>query len=486
MNTLIKENRGMAIPFVLGTVALLTYILYEFTFDTKLNQIKIYNLQDKAQARLASESGLNFALARLRLYQEARNKLEKNENLKKMFSPDQLEQLLNSPFVYPLPSSKSDDIFKKNAINDFEKNVALRGTFMLSVDRLTGFLNPNSLRIIPKKQDPNQLPGQSGIPGDLGDQNNSQNPDGTNPQGQDGLDTNPDDPNNKNAKKTPPIHEVMEKKIKETISRMIEEKVKSDDEFNSKYSNINVTDLVNELKYYVNDKGKIDSSITSDMETKFTQKNITPKHAPMSSIEEFYLLPSWPPEIIKLVLNRFSVHEIGVIGINEMTIEDLKSLFPAINPVQIEEFFKSRDGDKEKNIEGKKFQDEADFKERLINELKITTNEDYDALVKELKSAKIRFDVAGKLYKITSTGTVNNAEYKLIAFVDLPIKEPPEVKKNNSGATPPSQTPDDQNANTNPDNPSDGKNDKNGKDDKEEKAKPLELLPPRVVEIRIE
>lgn len=473
MKALHQNERGVAILMVMGVIAILSFILAEFTFDTKLNKIRIYNQQDKAQARLAAESGLNFALARLRLYQEGRNFIEKDENIKKVFSPDKLEAFLNTEFAYPLPVSAKDDVIKKSAINDFQKDTLLKGSFIITVDKLSGFLNPNALRIRPKKNQSNQN-------ADMANSGANENPDLENPD----ADLNPNDNNNSgqannNNQTTTPIHVIIEKKIEETLQRLIEDKTKSDDVFNAKYSNVNVKDLVKELKYFVNDKNKVNDVDVGDLENKFQQKNLSPKHAPMSSIDELYLLPSWDEEIIELVKGRFSVHEVGVIGINELTIDDLKVLFPTVTPPQIEEFFKSRDGDKEKNIEGKPFESEEDFKNRLINELRIVSQEDYDKLVKELKSAMLRFDVAGKLYKVTSVGTVNNTLYKIVAFVDLPIKEPKVAKnngQNNSGNNPNNgQNPDGQNPNAN--------NDPNNQNKKDP---PVELLPPRVVEIRLE
>ena len=75
----IKQERGVALLMVLSTITLLTYVLAEFTFETKLNKIKTQNLMDKLQSRLTAEAGVKFALAKLRIYGEAINLLEKNK-----------------------------------------------------------------------------------------------------------------------------------------------------------------------------------------------------------------------------------------------------------------------------------------------------------------------------------------------------------------------------------------------------------------------
>ena len=69
----LKNENGIALLMVMGVIAILTFLLADFTFETKLNKIKIYNQQDKIQALLNAESGINFAQAKLRLYQEGKN-----------------------------------------------------------------------------------------------------------------------------------------------------------------------------------------------------------------------------------------------------------------------------------------------------------------------------------------------------------------------------------------------------------------------------
>ena len=90
----LNNESGIALLMVMGVIAILTFLLADFTFESKLNKIKIYNQQDKIQARLNAESGLNFALGKLRLYQEGRNKIEKDDNLKSAFPSSDLESII--------------------------------------------------------------------------------------------------------------------------------------------------------------------------------------------------------------------------------------------------------------------------------------------------------------------------------------------------------------------------------------------------------
>ena len=450
MKKVLNNQDGVALLLVLGVIAILTFLLADFTFETKLNKIKVYNQQDKIQARLNAEAGLNFALGKLRLYQEGRNKIEKDENLKTSFPSSDLEGVIIQPFVYPLPIAGQMNIIQKTALDDFMKKTLLKGELSITFTKVTGFLNPNGLRVVtkpaPNPQDPPPPP--------------------SDPKDADKV------------KKEPAV--IIEAKLIETLQRLIKDKNDNDEEFHAQYSNTDATYLVKELKYYVNDKGKFQDGEAGEIEAKFNQKNITPKFAPMTSIEELYLLPSWDDALVNLIKDRLSIHEVSMIAVNEITIEDLKIIFPAINNIQIEEFFKHRDGDPDKKIKPQKFKNAEDFKNTIIG-LNIVNESEYNERIKELASAGLVIDTAGKMYKINSRGAYNNATVNLVAIIDLPIKPPPPVKKQPGGKPTPPVNPDDQT-----DREGQAQSPIGSPDGKPPKAPPTELLKPRVVEIRVE
>jgi hypothetical protein len=174
-----------------------------------------------------------------------------------------------------------------------------------------------------------------------------------------------------------------------------------------------------------------------------------------------------------------SVHEVNAIAINEMTVEDLKIIFPGINNIQVEEFFKYRDGDPDKKIKPTKFKSAENFKAVVVSTLNIVSDSEYEERIAELKQAGLTIETAGKLYKVNSRGVYNNAIYNIIAYIDLPIKpQPPKKPKTPPpGGTPPETT--EEPPVTEPENP-------NPADKKEEKPEPIELLVPRVIEMRLE
>ncbi|MBY0415174.1 MAG: hypothetical protein K2Q18_13470, partial [Bdellovibrionales bacterium] len=275
---------------------------------------------------------------------------------------------------------------------------------------------------------------------------------------------------------------IIEKKFVETLQRLMKDKSDTDEEFHAKYSNVDPALLVKEIKFYVNDSNNFQDDARQEIEAKFSAKNIKPKHAPMASIDELYLLPSWDDVLVNLVKDRMSVHEVSAIAINEITTEDLKILFPAINNIQIEEFFKYRDGDPDKKIKPNKFKNAENFKSVIVGTLNIVTDSEYEERITELKQAGLTIDTAGKLYKVTSRGTYNNAVYNLVVYIDLPIRPPPPKKPKPPGGTPGGDN------GVDADKADDGQTpagQEPGKD-KKEKPEPVELLQPRVIEMRLE
>lgn len=458
----LRSDSGMALMMVMGVIALLTFLLADFTFETKLNKIKVYNQQDKIQARLNAESGLNFALAKLRMYQEGRNKIEKDESIKSAFPTSDLEAIIIQPFMYPIPAPKGAGIIQKTALDEFNKKTMFRGEVSVTFTKISGFLNPNGLRLKATKAGTEQGKDAAAFeePDDEEDEKTATTP-GTTPE----------------KKKGERADVVIEKKITETLQRLLKDKSDVDEDFHSKYSNVDPAYLVKELKYYVNDSNQFTDSQKPEIESKFSQKNITPKHGPLASIDELYLLPSWDDALVDLIKDRMSVHEVNVISINELTIQDLKILFPSVNDVQVEEFFKYRDGDPDKKIKANKFKNAEDFKNVVVTTLNIVSDTEYQERMTELKQAGLTIDTAGKLYKVNSRGVFNNAVYNIVAYIDLPIKPTPEKPKT-PGTQGTGTTPDETGVTT----PEGGK----PGGEKEEKPQPVELLLPRVIEMRLE
>jgi len=448
-----QSEKGIAILLVMSAITILTYLLADFTYETKIQKIKAGNQQDRVQARLNAESALNYALAQLRIYREAFNMFEKNAEAKNYISADVIQGIFTKPFMYPIPKSKDLSLIQRGAVEEFEKNTLIQGQLSVEMITITGFLNPNSLRIPSEK-----------------DKKNNENPDDK---------KNEVDNNDKSSEENSlPPHLYMEKELIQTLKEAIREKTEEDEAFPDRYPNLSPDLLIKELKFYVNEDGAYEGPEIGEIQGRYNSKNITPKHAPLVSLSELYLLEGWSDEIVKLIIDRLSVHQVSIIDLNKMTKGQLKALFNNLTEEQVKNFFIYRDGDPKENIKGKNFKSEEEFKNAVTGPLALVGQTEYDKRIKEFEKAGIRLGVAGKLFKIIAQGDYGRASYKIVALVDLPVKPPPPKKKKAKPSTNP-DIPTTTSADENQDNPSIPKEEK-------EKAPPIELMAPRIVDLEVQ
>lgn len=443
--SILNNQSGIAIIMVTTAVAILTVLLAQFTYETKLNKIRIEGQVDKVQAKLNAEAGLQYALSVLKVYREAWNKLEDNTSLQSTISKNDIEAIATQPFIIPIPTSSELNVLQKNAIADFEKDSLIQGNLSVSMKAITGFLNPNTLRVI---KSVGQEQGQT-------------------------------QQTNKGSSLAP--YQFMEKTFTEMLEKTFREEIENSESFALHYSNLDPALLVKELKYYVSGKNDYDEPEKADIERKYQNEEMTAKHAAFETTDELYSLAGWDDEIVNLIKDRISVHNVSVINVNEITLNQLKVLFPEMTDVALEEFFKYRDGDEENGTSPSALRTEKDFKELITNKLGAIQTTDYDKRIKEFADAGIVIGTGGKLFKVESIGAYGSATYKLTAFVDLPVKPQPPSKTNKQGQT------GTQKGGTNPDDDDD--DDNNGEDDTtttsgDKTPSKYYLLRPRVIEMK--
>ena len=449
----LKNERGIAMLLVMSSLVFLTILLATFSYDTELNRIRTSNIQEKLNAKLNAESGLKFALAKLKIYQLLINKLERNARVKSIVKPGMMESLILQPFMYPIPLLKEMNIIQKAAIREFEESVLIQGSVNVIISKVSGFINPNNMIIRRSNRVRRRYVDIVG---------------------------------NEKAKRdlTPPASMIQDRLI-DLLTKLIKEKKDKDEEFASKHEDISPFNLVQELRFYISSKRNITYDISSHFQPIYDSKGITPKHAPLNSLDELYLLAGWTDDIVDLVKDHLTVHESSTIQVNEMNEEQLTGIFPEIEKEQVKEFFIYRDGNEELEEESHPFSSTNEFKGFLVNNLGLS-EEIYRQRVEELLMAGIHFDTTGKLYKVVSTGEFNRAKYKITAFIDLPIKPPPPIPiKRTKDKAGNKDGKDSKNRNEKDNTKSPPKNDNEKKPSNKKKKRPKVLLKPRIVEIQI-
>jgi hypothetical protein len=443
-----KNQRGVAILMVMSAITLLTIILSKVGLDTFMNKLRVYGPQDREAARLNAEAGINLTLAKLEIYRAAKQKISA-ANAQKMVSEQQLQELILAPFVYPIPLGAAASALQKNTINDFQKDILITGEISVTIRPVSSLLNPNFLRIQPKK--------------DQGPKNPA-NPNGAS------------DDDDQEKKEQLPLNELIEKEFTDFLEKRFEEKKANDQTFAAKYSTLIPRELIKELKYVVNDEGKVNDPEIRSIEGIYQKKNIKPKHAPFTDISEMYTLEGWPDEVIELVIDNLTVRDTYIIPVNNLTKYQLFFIFPDLTDEQVKRYFEYLQGEGEFKKQGpKSLETVAEFEAAITQVLAFTDSDTFKKRMEELKTMNLSLGVSGKLFLAESRGKVNETTVTLEALIDLPIKPqlPPEKKPNSRTAA------------TNPNNPDDPNNPSDPKDDPKKTEEKIELMTPRVVSLRI-
>jgi type II secretory pathway component PulK len=390
---ILKNERGIALMMVMTAIILLMAIYGEFTFESKISRIKATNILDRSQAKLLAESGLQLAITRLRLYKEAYNKVQSNENAKKMVPAQLLNQLWEVPFIFPIPVGASANRALKDTVEKFTKDTLLDGEMKVSIQNISNRLNLNMLRVDMTKYNPEtQEP-----PTSILDQDESAIM--------------------KNVS--------VDQSLYFLLRRLVEEKKEKDEAFEDRYGNINYQEMITNLKYFISDYQSMNQDpLAGEAESHFQKIPMTPKFGPFSSASELYVIPGWNDELIELIQNEFSVYPTTQIDFNKLTANMLKILIPSMTGDEIKEFFLWRnDPEQPKFINTKE-----DFKKYIVDQERLMNETDFDARMKLFEQNGISFGSNPNLFKIVSEGSYNRSNYTLVAYVVLPIQEPPRAK----------------------------------------------------------
>ncbi len=377
---------------VMAVVTVMTALLVDFSFETKVNKIRNENMQDRFQARLNAQAGLTLGLARLRLYQEVFNFIQNNESLKKNVKQEMLNPIWNVPFIFPLPAPKEMDILQKTALEEFTKETIIEGEMRILIENASNKINLNLLRLSQEK---------------LKSTTTSE-----------GAESDPTEEN------TLQIEPLLIRRFTDIIEKKREQ---DDEEFELEYPDLNPKKLVSSLKYYVSDPETFQDEFTNEFQLEYESRGVSPKFAPLSSLSEISLISGWDEKLQELLLgNDYTVHGALMIDLNKISRNILKMIFPDILDDQIKEFFEYRDDPEEPHY----FNTVKEFEDYIVGQAKIASKEDFDKRIEELQKAGINFGPVNTLFKVISTGSKNESTYTLEAFILIPAK--PSTKKDNA------------------------------------------------------
>jgi type II secretory pathway component PulK len=385
LKKILNNERGIALMMIMTAIILLMAIYGEFTFESKISRIKATNILDRSQAKLLAESGLQLAVARLRLYKEAYNKVQGNENAKNMVPAQLLNQLWEVPFIFPIPVGKNANSALKATVEKFTKETFLEGEMKVSIQNISNRLNLNLLRIDMATYDPDKM-----------DENRS----------------------TLNMADNAILSDVsVDQSLFFLLKRLVDEKKEKDEGFEDRYGNINYQEMVTTLKYFMSDYQSMNQDpLAGEAESLFQRVPLTPKYGPLGSASELYAIPGWNDELIELIQNEFSVYPSAQIDFNKLTANMIRILIPNMTEDAIREFFLWRDDPEQPKFLNTK----EDLKKYIVTQEKLMSETDFDNRLKLFEEKGISFGSNPNLFKIVSEGSYNRSNFTLVAYVILP------------------------------------------------------------------
>ena len=384
---ILQSESGIALMMVMTAMILLMAIWGEFTFESKISRIKTVNILDKAQSKLLAESGVQMAMARLRLYKEAHNYLEGNQSAKDAVPKQLLNQLWEVPYIYPLPVGKDAARTFKDAVEKFQEESLLEGEMRVTIQNISNRLNLNVLRYdIMKNQ--KLASGEETANFNIRLQNS----------------------NNPNAAATMP------EAILAHLIKLINDKKEEDENFENKYSRIEPETLLAYIQHFTSDKAIQRNDMNPDVERSFEELEITPKFGPLTSQSELYLMAAWPDDVIDLITQEFSVYPNNVIDLNKINKSMLRLLIPQIDDAQMADFFEYRDNPDMPRY----FNTLEEFRKYITQIGRVMGEADFDQRFEVLQKLGIEFGASPQMFRIISEGIYNRSTYTLVATVYLP------------------------------------------------------------------
>jgi hypothetical protein len=384
-----NNEKGVALLMVTTAIVLLSVIMIGFSYDTNINKIKTYNIEDRANAKLTAMAGIKFAMTRLDIYKEAYNYLENNEQAKDFANQELINSIWNFPFVYPIIPTKKMNKIQKDAIEKFSEETFLEGQMQLTISNISNRMNLNLLRL-------------------------------------DIISANSDEAVKKSEDETESEEDLeysIETQLVRTLRNAIEAKSKTDEEFSNAFTSNDNQLLVNIIKFNISDQDSIEDP--GEAENEFANNDLTSKNAPLSSMSELYALPLWKDELIELIARDFTPHGGLMIDLNKITDKMLKNLFPEISDEEIKDFFEFKNDPNNPTF----FNTTEDFKSYFVNQANIVSAEDFDSMIAKFKAQGINFGPAATVFKITSTGVKGRATVNINAYVVLPVQPTIPIKQ---------------------------------------------------------
>ena len=268
----IKNQRGVALMIAVACLMLIMYFAVEVSYDSNVEYIVNSQGLNRMKAYYAAKSGMQLSLLRIKIFQQARNKLGAQ-----LGNSPLLDKIWQFPFAWPMPIPDELSAIDKDNFKKIFKESALDSAYAATIE-------------------------DEGSKIDLNDLNS-------------------------------PSKYLRDYTHKQLVN-IFEQQKKNSETFEKEHSSVRFDELVNNIADWMSDKatslnGGDKRSNYSDINSE-SQSDYYPPNRAFRTIEELRLVPGMTDEFYMLLEPRITIYGMKGINPNLATKEVLQSLDPAI------------------------------------------------------------------------------------------------------------------------------------------------------------
>lgn len=411
-------QQGVALFIVVAAVAMLSLLVVEFTYVSKVNHIMSANSMDRVKALYMAKTGFKLSLLRLKAYQHVRSLGDaKGKNggssplasIAKAIPQGVIEKIWSFPLIFPIPENAPGvTIAGRERLKKFKEESSLDGSFTAVIESVSSKYNLNLL-LAPFAPEPKPSPSSTASP--------TPSPTATStPTTED--DGDPDT----NPSPTPSFDpELARKSLSDFLGQILQNKIENDPDFEDQFRNFRLEDLVDGIVSW--------ADVTYEARSPQSDHPVAIKKAPFYSISELHMVPYMEDELYELFSSSLTAGATPGINVNTMDEKMLRALIPNLTDEEVKDFFEHRDSLETDN----KFKDSKSFFE-YVKEFSVFNGdaEEVRRFEEELEKRNIRIVTNETAFKITVRATVRQATQVLEAWVSLVEKKKKSKKDKNS------------------------------------------------------
>ena len=380
-----KKNKssGIALLLVIAMISVLSLLVKESIIVSQVHQKIAFNSLNQLKAFYLAKSAYKLSLLRLKAYKQVKSFVSSlGDNAP--ISQSLIEKIWNTPLIFPVPSGAISEV-RLQAFKELEEKLEFPGSFNAQITSESSKFNLNSILFFDKNEN-NKKSDTSKNKDDSKSTSNSNN----------------------DESKTKKVIVDTRESLYEIVTRIVNTKLDTDEEFSDRYKHFKFDQLINDIIAWID--------LTFNHPSPNRNHYIPYKRAPIYSITELHMIKSMDDTLYDIFNDYFTVNSNN----NGMNVNKLES-----NILQALFFFTEEELSDYKDYfeEGESFKNVSDFCKYLHENISYYYSfEDESEVCSEFEKHGIKLSVSsekGSFFKISVISEVEGVKKSIDAWVNI-------------------------------------------------------------------